>query len=207
VPIKPEEINASQLPVALRGYQREAVDEFLLRIAWDYRQATRAHENWAKDERWLKERVAELEAQVAGQEEQWARLQESQRTQFREELDVRSASLTDELARLRKAVAEHEGREEMTRTLLQTAQRTAREMREATRTECEGLLKAAHRRAGEIEQEARASLKHMAAEVERLQRLEADLKTHLQQLLESVIGKIEQKSEQEPEQAPPFLVR
>jgi DivIVA domain-containing protein len=201
VPIKPEEINASKLPVAVRGYQRQAVDEFLLRVAWDYRQATRAHENWAKDEKWLKERVAELESELAGRDDQFARLQDAQRERFRQELQERSGPLMDELARLRNAVKEHEGREELTRTLVATAQRTARELRESTRAECESMLKAAQRRAGEIEHDALAAVRRSAAEIERLRRVESDLKEQLRRTLESVLGRL---SEPEPAPEPVF---
>jgi DivIVA domain-containing protein len=205
VPIKPEEINASKLPIAMRGYQKQAVDEFLLRIAWDYRQATRAHENWAKDEKWLKDRVAELEAELAGRDDQFARMQETQRERFRSELQERSGPLMDELTRLRAAVKDHEGREELTRTLLSTAQRTARELRESTRAECEGLLKAAHRRAAEIEHDAHRTVKHSAAEIERLHRVEDDLKAQLRRTLESVLGSAV-PSPREPVHEPPVAI-
>jgi DivIVA domain-containing protein len=203
VPIKPEEINASKLPTAVRGYQKQAVDELLLRIAWDYRQALRSHESWAKDEKWLKDRVAELEAELAGRDDQYARLQESQRERFRSELQERSGPLMDELARLRQAVKDHEGREELTRTLLATAQRTARELRESTRAECEALLKAAHRRAAVIEHDARKTVKHSAGEIERLRRVEEDLKAQLRRTLESVLGKDEPQQPEQPEQPEP----
>lgn len=205
MPIKPEEINASKLPVGMRGYQRQAVDEFLLRVAWDYRQATRAHENWAKDEKWLKERVAELEAELTGRDDQFARLQEAQRERFRQELQERSGPLMDELTRLRNAVKEHEGREELTRTLVATAQRTARELRESTRAECESMLKAAQRRAGEIEHDALAAVRHSAAEIERLRRVETDLKEQLRRTLESVLGS-ELPERRAHVQAPPVAV-
>ncbi|HET7137269.1 MAG TPA: DivIVA domain-containing protein [Gaiellaceae bacterium] len=205
MPIKPEEINASKLPIAMRGYQKQAVDEFLLRIAWDYRQATRAHENWAKDEKWLKDRVAELEAELAGRDDQFARMQETQRERFRSELQERSGPLMDELTRLRAAVKDHEGREELTRTLLSTAQRTARELRESTRAECEGLLKAAHRRAAEIEHDAHRTVKHSAAEIERLHRVEDDLKAQLRRTLESVLGSAV-PSPREPVHEPPVAI-
>jgi cell division septum initiation protein DivIVA len=189
----------------MRGYQKQAVDEFLLRIAWDYRQATRAHENWAKDEKWLKDRVAELEAELAGRDDQFARMQETQRERFRSELQERSGPLMDELTRLRAAVKDHEGREELTRTLLSTAQRTARELRESTRAECEGLLKAAHRRAAEIEHDAHRTVKHSAAEIERLHRVEDDLKAQLRRTLESVLGSAV-PSPREPVHEPPVAI-
>lgn len=206
MPIRPEEINASKLPIAMRGYQRQAVDEFLLRIAWDYRQATRAHENWAKDEKWLKDRVAELEAELASRDEQFARLQEAQRERFRSELHERSGPMMDELTRLREAVKEHEEREELTRTLLSTAHRTARELRESTRAECEGLLKAAHRRAAEIERNAHTSVRHSAAEIERLRRVEHDLKAQLRRTLESVLGNEHVERRTHGEQARPVAI-
>jgi DivIVA domain-containing protein len=187
VPIKPEEINASKLPVAVRGYKREAVEEFLLRIAWDYRQATRSHDTWAQDEKWLKDRVAELEAELAGQEEKLATLQQTLEERFRQELRERTAGAGDELARLRTRIKEHENREEMTRTLLLSAQRSARELRESTRAECEALLKSAHRR---------------AAEIERLRRMERDLKEQLRRTLESVLGK-DEPAPQVPVEQPP----
>jgi len=202
VPIKPEEINSSKLPVAMRGYQRDAVDAFLLRIAWDYGQATRAHEAWTRDEKSLKARVAELEAELAGKNDQLSRLDESRSERVEQELNERSAPLMEELSRLRAAESEREGREEMVRMLLATAQRSARETRESTRTECEALLKAAHRRAAEIEQAAHGSLKQKAAEVQRLRRLEDDLKAKLRRTLESVLAdEIPQASEDEQESA------
>lgn len=224
MPIKPEEINASKLPVGVRGYQRQAVEEFLLRIAWDYRQAIRAHDNWAKDEKWLKDRVAELEEQVAGQEQHFARLQEAQRDRFRQELQERSGPLveeldrlraavkeyegrdTAELTRLRAAVKEHERRDELTKALLATAQRTARELRESTRAECDSLLKAAHRRAAEIEREAHKTVKHSAAEIERLRRVEEDLRAQLRRTLESVLGSELPGPRESEQQTPPVAV-
>lgn len=206
MPIKPEEIDPSKLPVGMRGYQREATDELLKRVAWDYRQAVRAQETWAKDERKLKDRVLELEEQVASQGETFARAQQSQQERFEQELRKRTSALEAEVARLQGQVRAHEGRDEMTRALLATAQRSAREMRESVRAECEALLKAAQRRAAEIEQGAHASVRHSATEIDRLKRLEADLKAQLQRTLESVLGKDEAPEQQaEPQQQPePF---
>ena len=210
MPMRPEEINASKLPVGMRGYQRQAVDEFLLRVAWDYRQALRGHDDWAKEERRLKDRVAELEAELAARDARFAQQQETQRDRFRQELSERSGPLLDELERLRGAVRDHEAREELTRTLLTTAQRTARELRESTRAECEGLLKAAHRRAAEIERDAHASARHSAAEIERLRRLEGDLRAQLRRTLESVLGseipEPQEAGREDGQQAPPVAI-
>jgi cell division septum initiation protein DivIVA len=177
VPIKPEQVNASKLPTALRGYDRDATDELLRRVAWDYLQVERAQTTAAEEADILRRRVAELESDLAAQREQLDR-----------ELGERTASLQADVERLRRIVRDHEQRDEMTRRLLESAQRSAREMREAARAECESLLKAAHRRAAEIEGDARASLRHSKREVERLQKLERDLKAQLRRMLESVIG-------------------
>ena len=48
MPIRPEDIDPSKLPVAFRGYDRDATDELLKRVAWDYRQALRAQEDRAE---------------------------------------------------------------------------------------------------------------------------------------------------------------
>jgi DivIVA domain-containing protein len=42
VPLTPEEIKAQKFPVALRGYEKEDVDEFLQRVAADYESALAA---------------------------------------------------------------------------------------------------------------------------------------------------------------------
>ena len=72
MPIKPEEIDPSKLPVAFRGYDRAATDDLLKRVAWDYRQASRVEETWAKDEQRYKAQIAELEALVASQRLEFA---------------------------------------------------------------------------------------------------------------------------------------
>jgi hypothetical protein len=58
MPMKPDEIDSSKLPVAFRGYDRAATDDLLERIALDYRQAARAPEAWAKESEWFKSRIA-----------------------------------------------------------------------------------------------------------------------------------------------------
>ena len=194
MPIKPEDVNASDLPVARRGYQQEAVDQLLLRVAWDYRQALRALDDHAKSDEKQAERVAALEAQLAAAtaelaatREQGAAARAEQRAQFEEDLRAQTEALQAEIRRLEEEVSGFSGREELTRTLLQAAQRSARELRESARQECEALLKAAHRRATEIEQEARTTLRHSTAEIDRLRRVEDDLREQLAKTLESVL--------------------
>jgi cell division septum initiation protein DivIVA len=177
MPIKPEQVNSSKLPGALRGYDRDATDELLRRVAWDYLQAERAHTTAVEETETLRARVHELEAELA-----------SQRDGFDRELRERTAVLEAQLERVRGTLREHEARDEMTRRLLESAQRSARELRESTRTECESLIKAAHRRAVEIEAESRAAVRHSLREIDRLTKLERDLKAQLRTMLESVIG-------------------
>src|SRR5581483_11249154 len=160
MPIKPEQVNSSKLPGALRGYDRDATDELLRRVAWDYLQVERAHTTAVEEAETLRSRVQELEAELA-----------SQRDGFDRELRERTAVLEAQLERVRNTLREHEQRDEMTRRLLESAQRSARELRESTRTECESLIKAAQRRAVEIEAESRATIRHSLREIDRLNKL------------------------------------
>ena len=187
MPIKPEQVNASKLPTALRGYDRDATEELLRRVAWDYLQVERAHAAAAEEAESLRQRIAELEGAATNQRELFDRT-----------VNDRTTELEDEIARLRKALRDHEQRDEMTRRLLVSAQRSAREMREQAREEAEALLKAAQRRAGEIELEARATLRNSLREIDRLKKLEVDLKDQLRRMLESVIGT---STSEEPAQA------
>ena len=177
MPIKPEQVNASKLPTALRGYDRDATEELLRRVAWDYLQVERAHAAAAEEAEALRERVVELEGAA-----------NHQRELFDRAVQERTTDLETEVTTLRRTLREHEQRDEMTRRLLVSAQRAAREMREQAREECEALLKAAQRRAGEIELEARATLRNSLREIDRLKKLEQDLKDQLRRTLEAVLG-------------------
>ena len=57
MPIRPEDIDPTNLPVSLRGYDREVTDELLKRVAWDYRQALRAHEDRTEGDRRLERQI------------------------------------------------------------------------------------------------------------------------------------------------------
>jgi len=177
VPIKPEQVNASKLPTALRGYDRDATEELLRRVAWDYLQVERAHAGAAEEAEALRQRIADLEGAA-----------NHQRDLFDRAVHERTAELEAEVESLRRSLRDHEQRDEMTRRLLVSAQRAAREMREQAREECEALLKAAQRRAGEIELEARATLRNSLREIDRLKKLELDLKDQLRRTLEAVLG-------------------
>jgi cell division septum initiation protein DivIVA len=204
MPIKPEDIDPSKLPVTLRGYDREATSELLLRVAWDYRQALRAHEDRTHNDGRLHNRIEELEAQVATQQEEFTRAIASRDAQVDADAGKRASELDAEVAHLRRKLHVFETRDELTRALLQSAQRAAREVRESARQDAEAMLKAAHRRAGEIEHDAHASARHSTTEIERLRRLENDLRDRLRQTLEAVIGHngTDPAAEAAPEPAP-----
>jgi len=188
MPIRPEEIDPGKLQVSLRGYDREATDELLKRVAWDYRQAIRAHEDRIKNEERLKHEIENLEARIALQQEEFTRAIAARETRVDVDGVRRETALADEVAQLRRKVHVHESRDELTRALLRAAQRAARETRESARQDAQALLKAARRRAIGIEREARSSARHSAVEVDRLRRLENDLRDRLRETLEAVIG-------------------
>lgn len=188
MPIKPEEIDPSRLQVSLRGYDREATDELLKRVAWDYRQALRAQEDAAKADTQLAKQVHELEARLSVQQEEFASALASRDERMKTEASRHTAALEAEIALLRRKLQAHESREELTRALLRSAQRAAREIRESAREDATASLKAARRRAAQIEREASLSARHSSTEIERLRRLEADLRDRLRSTLQMVIG-------------------
>lgn len=215
MPIKPEEIDASALPIALRGYQREAVDELLKRVAWDYRQATRDQARWAEEERRLKDRIAELEEQLSGEHQRLAQALATREqpeeqpaaqeapappeTNVEELVRQRTAGVQEELEHLRQQTRRYELRDELIKAYLVTSERTARELRSSAREDADAIIKAAKRRAAEIEREAKKSVRHSSVEVERLRRLEDDLKKQLQRTLQAVIGENGSQAERRPE--------
>jgi cell division septum initiation protein DivIVA len=202
MPIRPEEIDPSKLPTALRGYQRAATEELLKRVAWDYRQALRVEETWTRDQEHLREQIAELEALVASQRVEFAGALANRDAKIAAASSSRSEAQEAEMARLQRLVHQHERRRDLTQTLLHTAQRSAQELRESARQDAESLLKAAQRRAAEIEHGARAGARHATSEIERLQRLETDLRDRLRETLQSVIGENSRPAEQPSEPSP-----
>ena len=188
MPIRPEEIDPSQLPVSFRGYDRPAVDDLLKRVAWDYRQALRVEETWMQERDRLRAQAAELEARVETQQAEFTKILAERLTSRDSASSARVAELEAEVRRLQELVRRHEERRDLTETLLHTARRSATEQRESARQEAEALLKAAQRRAEEIEREARVDARHATAEIGRLQKLESDLRDRLRDTLEAVIG-------------------
>jgi cell division septum initiation protein DivIVA len=204
--MRPEEIDSATLPVVMRGYDRVATEELLRRIAWDYHGVTHSQAVTAEEAQRLRQRVEELENEAAQAHRVFEQQEALHRAEFEHELQKRTAPFEAEIARLRQELSEHEHRSELTRTLLASAQRGARELREATRVECEGLLKAARRRAAEIEGDAHISLRHAVGEVERLHRLEADLREQLRRTLQAVLEPPRPDPAPEHEQQPPLGV-
>jgi cell division septum initiation protein DivIVA len=200
--IQPDEIDPTKLPVAFRGYDRAATDDLLKRVAWDYRQATRVQVTWTEERERLKQRITELEAQVTSQQVEFARALSDHDATSDAASHSRVSKLEAEVARLERLVRQHERRRDLTQTLLETAQRSARDLRESARQDAEAVLKAAQRRAVEIQREARTSLRHSSTEIDRLQRLESDLRDRLRRTLESVIKPDEQRERTDEAQEP-----
>jgi cell division septum initiation protein DivIVA len=162
VPIKPEEIDPSQLKRSFRGYSRKATNDLLEQVARDYRQAARAQETWTRESDRLKSQIEELEGQAAAQEA--------------------------EVQRLRHLVNDHAERQALVEAMLVTAQRTAQEIKDAAQREADETVQAAQQRAVEIEREAHLSMRQTTAELDRLRTLESDLRTRLRQTLEAALG-------------------
>jgi len=104
--------------------------------------------------------------------------------------------------RLERLVHHHQSRQEISEGLFQTAKRMAHELRESARENAEATLKAAHRRAAEIEREAHVDARHANAEIGRLQQLESDLRDRLRETLQAVIGENGHKPGQASEPRP-----
>jgi len=210
MPIRPEDIDSSKLPVSLRGYDRAAVDELLKRVASDYRQALRVEDTWANERDRLKNRNAELEARLESQQTDFTKIL-AERLTVRDgasssrvtELETEVGRLQEEARRLQELVRRHEARRDLTETLLLTAKRSATEQRESARQDAEALLKAAQRRAEEIERDARVDARHATAEIGRLQKLESDLRDRLRDTLEAVIGDKDRQAASQGEAAEP----
>jgi cell division septum initiation protein DivIVA len=188
MPIRPEEIDPGKLPVSLRGYDRQATDELLKRVAWDYRQAIRVQEDRGKNEEKLAQEISTLEARIALQQEEFTRAIAARETRVDVDAGRRENAFEEEIALLRRKVRVYESRDELMRALLVAAQRAAREIRDSAREDAEAVLKAARRRAIGIERDAHSSARHSAVEVERLRRLENDLRDRLRETLQAVIG-------------------
>jgi vacuolar-type H+-ATPase subunit E/Vma4 len=84
-------------------------------------------------------------------------------------------------------LAAEKQQDELAHLLLQSAIQTARELRAQARLECEAIIRAARRRAVQIEDEARRSARRSTAELDRLQKIERDLRKQLRRTLQQVL--------------------
>jgi cell division septum initiation protein DivIVA len=104
------------------------------------------------------------------------------------DLTQRVEELTRQVASLEEATARYKEREELTRTLLASAQRAAREERESARQEAELILKKAARREGQLEQKASRLEADRLSELARLEAWRDDTIARLRGTLEAIVG-------------------
>ena len=189
MPIKPEEINAENLPQGMRGYQREATENLLKLVAWDYRRVLREHAVDAEELQRVRAHNDQLETELQALRSLLDAQPTELQAQMRSQVGERTAGLEAEVASLRTQLQAQSHKAELSETLLSSALRSARELREQTREECEAVLKTARRRAQEIEGDARRSVKNASGDLERLKQMERDLREQLRRILESVIDR------------------
>jgi cell division septum initiation protein DivIVA len=189
MPIKPEEISAENLPQGMRGYQREATENLLKLVAWDYRRVLREHTVDAEELQRVRAHNDQLETELQALRSLLDAQPGELQSQMQSQVSERTAALESEVARLQAQLDAQSHKAALSETLLSSALRSARELREQTREECDAVLKAARRRAQEIEGNATRSVKHASGELERLKEMERDLREQLKRILESVIDR------------------
>jgi len=104
-----------------------------------------------------------------------------------EELTQRVEELTEQAASLETAAARRRDPDELARVLLVSAQRTARQERQAAREECELMLKKAARRAEQMESE----LGRLETETAMLRSLRAEAAQQVAQIAQSALEGLE----------------
>jgi cell division septum initiation protein DivIVA len=115
----------------------------------------------------------------------------AQLRQFAETVQEQARRIEELEARLASGGADAGARkdpDELGRTLLEAAQRAARERREEARREAELLLKKAARRAERIELDTRRRLENSLAEVEELEAFRAEISRGLRSTLETIVA-------------------
>jgi cell division septum initiation protein DivIVA len=103
---------------------------------------------------------------------------------------------------LERAAAERKDPDEIGKALLGSAQRAAREQREAARREGELLLKKAHRRAQQIEDEAQKVAAAGLAELAKLDELRHQAVSELREALEAIVAFWQEEVALSPERVP-----
>jgi cell division septum initiation protein DivIVA len=114
-------------------------------------------------------------------------------------LKERNEELEQQVAALHELLSRQVDREDVSRVLLTNAQRTARELRDATRRECELALKKARERAASLQQSAQLELKGVERDLTELAELREDLHRRLRQSIETIMGGREDTWPQRPD--------
>jgi cell division septum initiation protein DivIVA len=105
-----------------------------------------------------------------------------------DELKLVQQALALQVEVLEKSAAEHKEPDELGKALLGSAQRMAREQREAARRDGELLLKKARQRARETEDGAKRRADTNRAQIARLERLRDELVGEIRKLLDSILA-------------------
>lgn len=106
-----------------------------------------------------------------------------------EELSRRVEELTEQVASLEEVAARRKDPDELAKSLLASAQRTAREQRESARREAELVLKKARQRADEFEEDSIRRGADRLAEIARLEALRDELLARFRGLLETLTNR------------------
>lgn len=106
-----------------------------------------------------------------------------------EELGRRVEELTAQVTSLEEAAARRKSPDELARSLLASAQRTAREERESGRREGELILKKAAERAEKLEEDAARRAADRLAEIARLEDLREELLGRFRGMLETLASR------------------
>jgi DivIVA domain-containing protein len=188
--ITPLTIREFTAPAAMRGYDRETVDEFLQEVAGSY-------EAVVNDLDKLERRVLELESLLDESEPAWADetdgatsmevLRHELRTYREREHAVGSALLVAQ-----KAASELRSNAEQEADAIRTA--TAEEIltvRSAAREEAESIVLEAHREAKKIEEEVSAERSVFEEELDRLRSLKEATRQDLSEFLSQALRGLE----------------
>jgi cell division septum initiation protein DivIVA len=102
------------------------------------------------------------------------------------DLTQRVEELTAQVSSLEEAAARHKNPDELARTVLASAQRAAREQREAARHEAERLLKKAAKRAHQLEQESAQDAEDRMSELTRVKEVREEVIAQLRATLAAI---------------------
>lgn len=103
-----------------------------------------------------------------------------------EELTARIEELTKQLASLEEAAAHRKDSDELARSLLAAAQRTAREERDSARRDVELMLKKAARRVERLDEEVERRAEERLSELARIEALREEVAAQLRVTLRAL---------------------